>query len=392
MQGTWCITIKSKNSMYSQQLEISGANSGNGIYDMSLNMPPVLASGNNWTISIKTDFGNGFRNLDEQIRFPYKEENKYRFDIDATTADAHNFYNTVLSCYTPQTICDFIIYGNVSTYDEPCFFNPYNHFSIVIETREAFFEALKYDALRFAIKKLYLDRLSKEILMSPLERISESFTPIIIPVHNETVIPPSLGQVLKIMRKPNKKSDETDSENYSITTQEIFALIQSEKLKAELNRQALSHLFEHVLPRSITEPLGEIELQFYEYIRTSAEFCGGLFSGEGKRKKLGSSISDPSGNYIFHFYKSRNAYIDSTTFKSKLSKNTAFQFMPDILIQVRKKETNELIHETVPYWNNPLFKRINICLPKKKLALLNKYMYAEDNPDISESDAELVLV
>lgn len=391
MQGTWCITVKSKDTIHTQQFEISGADSGNGIYEMSLNMPPVLASGDNWAINIKADLGNGFNNLDDQIRFPYKVENKYRFDIEVTT-DADGYPNTVLSCSTPQTICDFIIYGNVSTYDEPCFFNPYNHFCIVIETRDAFFEALKYDALRVAIKNLYLDRLSKEILMSHWERVSESFTPIIIPIHDETIIPPSLGQVLKINRSANKKADEKDIENYSITTQEIFALIQPEKLKARSNRQALSHLFDHVLPRSITESLDEIELHFYEYTRTSAEFCGGPYSGEGKRKKLGTCISDPSGNYIFHFYKSRNPHLDSSVFKSKLSKNTAFQFMPDILIQLRKKETNKLIHETVPYWNIPLFKRINVCLPKKKLAFLNEYVFTEDNPDISESDEELILV
>ncbi len=392
MQGTWCITVKSKVALQLQQLEISGANSGNGIYEMRPDMSPVLATGDNWTIDIKADLGNGFSNLDEQIRFPYKFENKYRFDIDATTADADGYQNSVLSCYTPQTISDFLIYGNVSAYDEPCFFNPYSHFCIVIETRHAFFEALKYDALRVAIKNLYLDRLSKEILMSHSERVSESFIPIIIPVHDETIIPPSLGQVLKIDRSSNQKTEETDIENYSITTQEIFALVQPEKIKAKLNRQALSHLFDHVLPRSITEPLAEVELNFYEYIRTSAEFCGGSYSGEGKRKKLGSCISDPSGNFIFHFYKSSNPHLDSSVFKTRLSKNTAFQFMPDILIQMRKKETNELIHETVPYWNIPLFKRINICFPKKKLTSLDDYMFTEDNLDISESDAELILV
>ena len=393
MQGTWCIIVKSKSTIHSQQFEISEADSGNGIYDISLNTPPVLASGDQWTLEIKSDLGNGFINAHSKIRFPYKADGKYRFDIEAATSESSELHNdTVLSCCTPQTTSDFLIYGNVSSYDDPCFFNPYYHFWIVLETREAFFEALKYDALRLAIKKLYLDRLSREILMSPLKRGKESFTPLIIPIHDETIIPPSLGQVLKINRKSLKKSNEADKESYSITAQEIFTLTQPHKLEVDLNRQALSHLFDQVLPRSLTEPLGEIKLHFYEYIRTNTEFCGGPYSGEGKRKKLGSCISDRFGNYIFHFYKSKSPHLDSSIFKSKLGKDTAFQFMPDILIQMRNTETNELIHETIPYWNIPLFKRINVCFPKKKLKVLDEYLYIEDNLDLSESDAGLILV
>ena len=156
-----------------------------------------------------------------------------------------------------------------------------------------------------------------------------------------------------------------------------------------MNKMALSYLFDKVLPRTLTEPLVNIELQFYEYIRTITEFDGGPYSGEGKRKKLGSCISDQFGNYIFRFCKSKLIYLDKSIFKIKLAKDTAFQFMPDVLIQLRHKETNALIHESVPFWNIPLLKRINISFPRKKIVGLTEYIYPDNNIEVTQPNSEI---
>ena len=198
MQGTWCITTKSKASNHPLYLVITGADRGNGVYEINLNRPPISVTGQEWQISIRRDSEIDSINLSEKIHFPYKLDNKYQFDIECLYPDSQNQCAATLSCSKPQTTCDFIIYGEVSTYDKPCFFNPFYHFYIALETREAFFEALKYDPLRLAIKKLYLDRLSEEILISPLERSTTPFKPILIPIQDESIIPPSLGQVLNL--------------------------------------------------------------------------------------------------------------------------------------------------------------------------------------------------
>lgn len=392
MQGNWCINVESKNTIHPQQFLISGATSGSGIYNVSLNAPPVMVSGNQWVLSIQSDLGNGFVQSHEQIRYPYKVGGKYHFTIEAsTTKHSEGLNDLTLSLCTPQTTTDFLIYGNVSTYDDPCFFNPYHHFWIVLETRHAFFEALKYDALRLAIKQLYLDRLAEEVLVPFTERTKEQFTPLIIPLHDDTIIPPSLGQVLKINRKPAKISeDKSQADNYSITPEEIFTLSQPKKLEIELNRMSLVNLFDQVLPRSITESLSNIELHFFEYIRTATEFNGGPYSGEGKRKRLGSCISDQFGNYIFRFCKSKIAYLDNSIFKTRLAKDTAFQFMPDILIQLHHKTTNNLIHESIPFWNVPLLKRINISFPKKKLTSMVDFVIPERKKDISRTNTDIL--
>lgn len=391
MQGTWCISLKTKNTNQLQKIEISGASSGNGTYDLCQIDSPVLVNGEHWTLRILQKVGKNYMTCRDQIRFPYKSEGKYIFNIETNETDSvENRGNTVLSCCTPQTTSDFLIYGNVSIYDDPCFFNPFYHFWIVLETRDAFYEALKYDVLRSAIKKLYLDRLAREILMPFSERTSEDFVPLIIPIHDETIIPPSLGQVLKINRKSETLTKQI--ENYSITPVEIVTLSQPQKLEVELNRTALSNLFDQVLPRCLAEPLGDVELHFYEYIRTNNEFCGGLYSGEGKRKKLGSCIGDQSGNYIFHFCKSKNTYLNKSVFNQKLDKDSAFQFMPDVLIQLRDKKNNQIIHETIPYWNLPLFKRINICFPKKKIIGFNDFWFTKSKLELSDNEGELFVV
>ena len=387
MQGTWCISLKSKKTRKLQKLEISGAQSGNGLYDLEQDTTPIIAGGEHWTIQLLQDTGSNFLPCREQIRFPYKTDGKYQFDVESAGI---NTEKTILSCNMPQSTSDFLIYGNISTYDEPCFFNPFYHFWIVLETREAFYEALKYNALRFAIKKLYLDRLAKEILLPNSERNIEEFIPLIIPLNDENIIPPSLGQVLKI----NKNSDTKTMyrENYTISTEEIVTLSKPGHLNVDINTAALCNLYDQVLPRTITEPLGNIELQFYEYIRTNQEFCGGPYTGEGKRKKLGSCISDESGNYLFHFSKSKNAYLTRFIFNRKLDKDSAFQFMPDVLIQLRDKENNRLIHETIPYWNLPLLKRINICFPDKKIDGKRNFEFSTNNLSILESKDELFVV
>ncbi|MEJ2052540.1 MAG: hypothetical protein P8X42_01355 [Calditrichaceae bacterium] len=369
MQGSWCMQIKNAANNNPQRFVISDAKTGNGIYNIKEGMPQVYADGENWTFHIEKNPGNGFVPCPEQIRFPYTMNGKYQFDIEAAARQStDNNHDTAITCCTPQTTSDYLIYGNVSAYDDPCFFNPFYHFWIVLETRDAFYEALKYDSLRQAIKRLYLDRLAKEILMPETDRISEPFIPIIIPLHDETIIPPSMGQVLKIEPFSSETAETTEQfDNYSIISKETFLLNQAKKLDIEINRVALCNVFDHVLPRCVTESLPGIELEFFEYFRTNMEFCGGPFTGGGKRKRIGSCIADHNGNYIFRFKKSETSKINKSILKFDIEKDASVQIMPDIVIRLRQNDNKKIIHETIPYWNIPLFKRINICFPKKKI-------------------------
>src|SRR5215813_11590390 len=125
MQGSWTVSVKSKSADFPQRFIIAGADSGNGTYNGAVSTPPVLITGANWRIQIQNDPGGGFLDSQEQIKFPTVSGLQYRFDIESNDAGGDaDFNDLILTCSTPVTSTEFIIYGNVTLYSGICRVNP----------------------------------------------------------------------------------------------------------------------------------------------------------------------------------------------------------------------------------------------------------------------------
>ncbi len=158
MQGNWTVRVKSKDAAFVQRFVISGAASGNGSHAGTVGTT-VAVTGAQWSIAIQHNPGTGFQLSDSMIAFPHQVGGNYEFDIRSNDAGGdQDFNDLVLTCSTPVTINDFIVYGNVTLYSGRCIFNPCRRGPYVIETGAALRDALKNPKLREVLTRLYPER------------------------------------------------------------------------------------------------------------------------------------------------------------------------------------------------------------------------------------------
>ena len=99
MQGSWTVSVKSKESDLPQRFIIAGADTGNGTYVGDPSTPPVAASGNNWSITTQNDPGTGFVDSGARITPPVNLAGQFQFDIESNDAFAdEDFNDLILKC------------------------------------------------------------------------------------------------------------------------------------------------------------------------------------------------------------------------------------------------------------------------------------------------------
>src|SRR5262245_11481026 len=132
MQGSWTVSVKSKNAAFDQRFIIAGADSGNGTYAGLVSTTPVTVTGANWRIQIQNNPGSGFVDSQEQIKFPTVVGTEYRFDIESNDAGGDaDFDDLILTCSTPVTQTDFVIFGHVTSYTGRCFLPCYRGIFVI---------------------------------------------------------------------------------------------------------------------------------------------------------------------------------------------------------------------------------------------------------------------
>ena len=179
MQGNWSVTVKSKESSPPMRFIISSATSGNGTHNTVVGST-VKVTGNLWTISVQHDHGTGFSPSYARIKFPVLSGGNYSFDIESN--DDKNdqiFDDLILTCSTPNTGNEYLMYGNVSCYSGLCYFNPCYPGWLVIETAAALEQALKNPVLAGIIKNLYPERVPP-VIVDPNPPDPGPFKPVII--------------------------------------------------------------------------------------------------------------------------------------------------------------------------------------------------------------------
>jgi hypothetical protein len=364
MQGTWTVSVKSKEPFSSpQQFVISGAATGNGVYVGDTATPPVTVTGDAWSITVQHNPGSGFVDSFDQIVFPVKSGNQYKFDIQANDDDVDPvFDDLILTCSTPVTLTDFVVYGNVSWYSgciyNPCYPPPY----FVIDSAVGLADALARPALRKPIEALYPERVFRQPIPLP---DPPPFRPLVLPVEGERPLP---AKTVQVFDAPSQAARvEGASQNAASLTSRVVTLAQSSgavSTSASISASALAGITSR-FRLCQTGPLPQYLLRFQEYDRSTAELAGGAYTGTGPRRTLGVTMTDRNGNYVFRFSMSLADYLDEVFNDVAVGETPLSQVMPDVIVQVLDNTVaSGVIYETAPYWNIPFLKRINVCVPK----------------------------
>jgi hypothetical protein len=382
MQGNWKVSVKSKSAAFPQQFVISGAVSGNGTYVGATITPPVHVTGSLWTINIQNNPGSGFQNSDARIKFPSIIGGKIVFDIESNDAGGdQDFNDLILTCSTPKTGSDYVMYGNVSCYSDSCHYNPCFRDWLVIESQAALEFALKNPALANAIKQLYPERIPP-VIVNPNPPDPGPFKPIMI---NLASTSQAAGRVVDVYEKliaeqPIKTGSakgslaSADAENAE--TPQDFKLSNSipvaakEDLKSSpYDLSALAKLKAPGIRRlCFKDQLPFITLDFTDYDRTFAELHGSPYAGNGDRTPLGSTMTDMNGNYIFRFTRSIWESLEDVLHDVALGENQFGAYRPDVIVSVPNSiPGGPTLYESAPHWNISNLYHLNLCFPCRKI-------------------------
>ena len=361
MQGSWTVSVKAKNADFPQRFIIAGADSGNGTYVGAVATPPVLVTGAHWRIQVQNNPGGGFIDSADQIKFPTISGGQYRFDIESNDAGGdEDFNDLVLTCSTPVTATDFVVYGNARSYSGRCFLPCLRNW-LIIDTDLTLRHALTYPAIRKALETIYPDR----VRIKPIPRPDPPpFIPMVIPLTDDRLIPDKRVQLLRLPQQQQLNTDVRAAES----TESSFALRTAALTKATqisslaVDRVAIGSIVDKVGLRCFTESLAGFPIQFEEYDRTLAELGGGAYSGLGTRENLGQAVTDRNGNYVFRFTRSIGQFLNEADVDVAAGESEVVQAMPDLIAKLLDAMApGGVAFESAPYWNVPVFKRIDLC-------------------------------
>lgn len=369
MQGAWTVSVQSKSAAFPQRFLIEGAASGNGTYAGEVGTSPVFVTGNSWSIRIEHDPGDGWIDSEDQLTTPSLVAGQYQFSIQSNDSGGDvDFNDLVLRCMTPATATDFLLYGNVTSYREPCLFNPcFFPGFVVIDSVAMLSEALKYPALQEAVKKFYPERVKPQ---PPDPPDPPYFRPLIFSLQDDTPLPPKQELVTRVQaQRAERKKGQDEVLPATIRSFQTRALGPRAAVSA-VDSIGISRLGDRFKLFCSTDPVAGVVLRFQEYDRTAAELAGGAYSGEGDRENLGVTVTDRNGNYIFRFSRTIEEFFGEAEVDTATGESTVTQSAPDIIVQlIDVMAPSAVLFETAPYFNVPNLRRINICVPEGRLHL-----------------------
>jgi hypothetical protein len=376
MQGNWTVAVKSKNASFPQRFVVQGALFGNGVHNGTPGNS-VFVFGKQWSIAIQHDPGTGWQSSDSKITFPHKISGNYEFDIQSNDSGGsdQDFNDLILTCSTPETINDFIIYGNVTLYSGRCYFNPCRRFPFVIDTYPGLLSVLKNPVIKDWLEKYYPERIPP-IITDPNPPDPTYFKPIVFDLNNEAIQPKT---TLRYSRKAiatasskkgeKKTAEEEDDARFAVSNYELIRTAKPKAAAVSLasDRITLAKQIEGLLFPCFTDPGSRLTLTFEEYDRTAAELAGGGYTGEGNRRLLGDTVTDMHGNYIFRFrFDMTFPGLEDNEDQAPGEASDTVMY-PDVIVKIVDYAPFEVKYESAPYYNIPNLKRINICLPESRV-------------------------
>jgi len=359
MQGSWTVSVKSKSAAAPQRFTIAGATTGNGTHVVSGATPPVPVTGPHWTITIQAQDGSVWKPSVMRFKNPVQSGSVVSVDIESNDFGAdQDFNDLILTCTMPTSSADFVIYGHATSYSGPCWFNPCFRFHLVIESVAQLGQALKNSVARAAIEKLYPELVLPGPKNPPDPAPLRTFTPLMLPTPRSPGLPP---KTLQVTRTANEVSTRqlVSGQRASIAMLDSALTQRIGSLHDGLQKQFL-------LCKTTT--LGNYGLRFQEYDRTAAELGGGAYTGTGDREDLGTTATDPFGNYVFRFSRTLSEVVDEVLNDVAVGEDATVQALPDVIAQVLGAGLIPAA-ETGCFFNVHNLQRIDICVPDTNIVL-----------------------
>ena len=367
MQGSWTVSVKSKESGSTpQQFIISGAATGNGIYAGAASTPPVHVTGTAWSIDVEHNPGSGFVESFMEITFPTNNGHQYSFHIEANDDDADPvFDDLILTCTTPVTQNDFVVFGNVSWYSG-CIFTPCRPFpSVVIDSDAALQAALARPALSKVIQALYPERVyPKPVGPGP---DPGPFRPFLLPIENNPIVP---EEQVKVFTDTSALAEAAAVQSTGAPASQITTLsVLSARSATSLSAIDVAGLI-NINRGCQSGALADYLLRFQDYTPTAAEAAGGPYTGTGARTTLGVTTTDRNGNYIFRFTLPCERFFARALHGITIPFPRCIVPLPDIIVQVLDGTApSGVLYETTPFFNTPEYAELNICVPRGVVTL-----------------------
>ena len=374
MQGSWTLTVKSKNAAFAQRFVVSGAATGNGVHDGTPGTT-VFVSGAQWSVNIQSQApGQPWMDSAQRLTFPTTSAGLVKFDILSNDTGADKDYDDlILTCSMPVSASEFVVYGHVKTYAGLCYRNPCFPWYFVIDNYAALLKALEVPDLRRIITKLYPERVPKR--PGPGPDPEPLFTPIVLPTGASAV---RSGLVFRSAKTGATQTTPKNAKEARKTEEAAVAALKGTAHQATFDAAplgaglaaldkadllALAKISDglKIFPFCDVEPAPGLLLGFQEYDRTDAEKLGGPYTGTGVRQALGVAATDELGNYIFRFSRSLSDIADEATDVAP-GESFATQIFPDLIVQALGTGMS-VDWESAPYYNIPNLMRIDLCLP-----------------------------
>ncbi len=377
MQGPWTVQVKSiEDNITERRFVIAGTGTANdGVHSGNAGTSVFVnvSAGRLWTINIQSKQGGVFTNSDAHLGTPAIHSGNIVFDINSNDADSGNdpiLDDIILSCSTPNTGNDYVIYGNASCYSSPCYYNPCYPRWLVIETAAQLQLALQNPTLAGVIKQLYPER----VPYGPGNpNPPDPFRPMMINLTSTSQAVGRVADIYDIIKTDSAKAKQTVK-----TSQDSMSTLKharSVAIPAAANAKsysydisALAAIKQGIMRPCVNESLPNLTLNFTDYDRTISELNGGAYTGTGDRDALGSTITDSAGNYIFRFYYPAYEAAFDAIADVAIGENQAIAYRPDIIVSVpAANPPSSVLYESAPYWDIPILYHLNLCFPCSKV-------------------------
>ncbi|MEY2689993.1 MAG: hypothetical protein RL375_4193 [Pseudomonadota bacterium] len=362
MQGTWNVSVKSKNASFPQRFRIAGAATGNGTFVGATSTPPVLVTGASWTITIEAQAGKDWHASAMRYKTPVAMGASLQLDIESDDGGGggdQDFDDLVLTCSMTSSAADFLVYGHATAYSGLCLFNPCWRSHLVIDSAQQLHAALKNPAIRSALEKLYPEVVRRPGPGNPPDPGPlATFTPLMLPTPRSPALP------TRVMQVTQTRAAET-TRQFVAARSPVTSLLDT-TLTTRLGR--LLDGYQRVPLRCTTTTLGHYALRFQEYDRTSDELSGGAYTGTGDRETLGQTATDSFGNYVFRFSRGIGDIVGEALGDVAIGEDATVQALPDVIAQVLGAGAIPAA-ETPCHFNVGPLTRIDICVPASSIVL-----------------------
>lgn len=370
LQGTWLVSVKSKEAAWPQRFRIEGSSNGkDGTY--SHTTPPTLVMGSQWGITIEHNPTGpiSWTPSRERINNYRTEDGQFKFDIRSDDIGGdEDFNDLVLTCSMPLSSSDYVIYGSAKSYEGWCWYNPCYPLYVVVESMAQLDHLLKYEPARKLLEKLYPERIRRRLKRPFPEPDPEPFRPMLIPTGNAGAPGFQVKGRTQFEEAPAKKGAKKAAKPAISIEDRASVEMVMDHAQIAVSRddvRVAAGILDHLKYKPcIVKPIAQTLFRFVEYDRTEGEKLGDPYTGEGDRTTLGETATDERGNYVFRFTWSLADIIDETG-DIAMGEDAATHARPDLVLQLMDSLPDGVAWESAPYYNVPNVKRINLCIPKR---------------------------